>query len=67
MPQLERALGRAVGDPLLGLAPRALDEALEAHRVHRVLRELELVASTVGDDLRPGVVGGAVPFAVCET
>ena len=33
-------------------------QALEASRVHRVLRELQLVASTVGDDLRPGVVGG---------
>ena len=36
-PQLERALCRPVGDPLLGLAPRSLDEALEARRVHRVL------------------------------
>ena len=43
---------------LLVLAPRSLDQALEARRVDRVLRQLELVAATVGDDLRPGVVGG---------
>ena len=56
-PQLQRALGRPVGDPLLGLCPRALDQALEARRVHRVVGELELVAPAAGDDLRPGVVG----------
>ena len=57
-PQLERALCRPVGDSLLGLAPRTLDQVLEAGRVHRVLRQPELVASAVGDDARPRVVGG---------
>jgi hypothetical protein len=56
-PELERAPGRAVGDPLLGLAPRPVDELLEAHRVDGLLRKLQLVAATVGDDARPALVG----------
>jgi hypothetical protein len=57
-PELERASGRAVGDPLLRLRPGSIDQALEANRVHRVGRQLELVASTVGDDRGPRAVGG---------
>ena len=57
MPELERFLGGAVGQRLIGVTPRTLDELLEAHRVHRVLRDPELIAPSVGDDARPAVVG----------
>ena len=57
-PELERAPRRAVGDPALGVVSRILDQLLEAQRVHRLLRQLELVAAAVGDDARPRVVEG---------
>ena len=56
-PELERAAGRAVDDPLLRLCPGSIDQALEARRVHGVGRQLELVAATAGDDRGPRAVG----------
>jgi hypothetical protein len=52
-PELQRALGGAVDDPLLRLSPGSFDQALEARRVHRVGWQLELVATTAGDDRGP--------------
>ena len=49
-PELERAPDRAVDDPLLRLCPGSIDQALEARRVHRIRRQLELVAAAAGDD-----------------
>ena len=56
-PELERASGRAVDDPLLRLRPGSIDQALEARRVHGVGWQLELVAATAGDDRGPRAVG----------
>ena len=56
-PEVERASGRAVGDPLLRLCPGSIDQALEARRVHRVGWQLELVAAPAGDDRGPRAVG----------
>ncbi len=40
LPELERLLGGAVGDPLIRIAPSTLDQALEPHRIHGLLGEL---------------------------
>ena len=58
VPERKRCAGGAVGDRLVGFAARTLDKLLEVHRVHRVLRDLELVAASVGDDACSAVVGG---------
>ncbi len=57
-PELERLGGRAVDDPLIRVAARALDKLLKARRVNRVAGQLELVAPAVGDDARAAVVAG---------
>ena len=66
MPELERGAGRAVRPGARRLARGLLDQVLEAQRVYRVLRHLELIAPSVGDDARPAS-SEANALRSCET
>ena len=57
-PELERGAGRAVRPGTRRLAGGLLDQVLEPQRVDRLLRHLELVAATAGEDDGLCVVGG---------